>query len=167
MEGLFNPTSILLHMLNAAILLTALYFLLYKPVRKFMHKREQGVADALDNVKVQRASLETEKQQAAAEVEKARQLAAETVQKSVTQAQEQAQTVLTQAQENADAMLRQARKEAEHMRETALDDMREEVTDLSVAISAKLLGREVKGEDHEKLIDEFLKKVQPDEPHES
>lgn len=39
MEELFNPVSILLHVVNAVILLTALYFLLYKPVRKFMNAR--------------------------------------------------------------------------------------------------------------------------------
>ncbi len=49
MEGLFNPTTILLHMANAAMLLAALYFLLYKPVKKFLKAREDKVAAQLDS----------------------------------------------------------------------------------------------------------------------
>ena len=37
MEGLFNPHSIVLHIINAAILLVALYFLLLKPLASLLH----------------------------------------------------------------------------------------------------------------------------------
>ena len=49
MEGLFNPLSILLHTLNALLLFAAIYFLLYKPVKKFLDKRSEGIAQALQS----------------------------------------------------------------------------------------------------------------------
>ena len=49
MEGLFNPLSILLHTLNALLLFAAIYFLLYKPVKKFLDKRSEGIAQTLQN----------------------------------------------------------------------------------------------------------------------
>ncbi len=56
MEGMFNPLSILLHVVNAAILIVALYFLLYKPVRRYMSKRSEGVARELQDVSMRRRS---------------------------------------------------------------------------------------------------------------
>ena len=46
---MFNPTTIMFHMINTALLLAALYYLLYKPVRKFLRAREDKVAGQLDN----------------------------------------------------------------------------------------------------------------------
>lgn len=159
MEGMFNPLSILLHILNAAILLTALYFLLYKPVRKYMNARAEGVAQELKRVEDAKSDLEIVHKQAQDELAAARKQAAETVAASVSQAQEQAQHVLEEARQNADDLMNQTRTEADALMKNARDEMRGEVANLSVNIAGRLLQREVKKEDHEKLIDDFLKKV--------
>ena len=40
-----DPQQILLHWMNLAILIGGLYFLLYKPVKQFMEKREAHYKD--------------------------------------------------------------------------------------------------------------------------
>ena len=51
-----NLTQIFLHLLNFLILFAILYFLLYKPVKNFMEKREKTYRDmddeARDNLRV-------------------------------------------------------------------------------------------------------------------
>ncbi|MCE5344268.1 MAG: F0F1 ATP synthase subunit B [Eubacteriales bacterium] len=156
---MFNPLSILLHVVNAAILIVALYFLLYKPVRRYMDKRSTGVARELQDVSDAQEKLREEQQKAQEELEAARKQAADVVAKSVAQAQEQAQHILEEAHGNAELTLRQARTESEFMRKNARDQMRDEVAVLSVQLAGKILQREVKQADHAKLVDEFLKKV--------
>jgi len=159
-EGLFNPLSILLHIVNAAILLVALYFLLYRPVRKFMNNRSAGVAKELQDVMDAQEKLRVEQNEAQDEVKAARKLAADTVAQSVAQAQEQAQHILTDAHSDAELTIKQARAETEFMRNNARNEMRDEVANLSVELAGRILQREVKQEDHAKLVEDFLKKVE-------
>ena len=160
MEELFNPLSILLHVVNAAILLVALYFLLYRPVRKFMNNRSAAVAKELQDVMDAQEKLRVEQNDAQEEVKSARKQAAEVVAQSVAQAQEQAQHILEEAHSDAELTLRQARTETEFMRRNARNEMRDEVANLSVELAGKILQREVKQDDHAKLVDDFLKKVE-------
>lgn len=159
MEGFLNPISIVLHMINAAILLGALYFLLLKPVRRFMNARTDSIQKQLDQVATAKAGLDQERQLAQQDVLAARKTAADTMSQSVARADDQAQKLLEEAHTNAENILSQARSEAEQMRQSAREDMRGEVAGLSVALAGKLLKREVTPQDHEKLIEEFLKKV--------
>ena len=91
MEGMFNPLSILLHVINAAILLVSLYFLLYKPVRKYMDARSARVAKELQDVMDAQDQLRVEQAKAQEEIQADRDRAAELMAQSVSQAQEQAQ----------------------------------------------------------------------------
>lgn len=157
---MFNPLSILLHVVNAAILLVALYFLLYRPVRKYMNNRTAGVANELQGVKDAQDQLRAKQDQVQEEVMAARKQAADVVAQSVAQAQEQAQHILQDAHVDAERTLRQARTESDFMRKNARDEMRDEVASLSVELAGKILRREVKQEDHAKLVEDFLKKVE-------
>ena len=157
---MFNPLSILLHVVNAAILLVALYFLLYKPVRRFMNKRSAGVAKELQDVANAQEQLLKEQEKAQEEIKAARKQAADVVAQSVSQAQEQAQHILEDAHSEAELTLRQARTESEFMRKNARNEMRDEVATLSVELAGKILQREVTLDDHAKLVDDFLKKVE-------
>ena len=160
MEGMFNPLSILLHVVNAAILLVALYFLLYKPVRKYMNARSAGVAKELQDVLDAQEQLRLEQNKAQDEIQAARKQAADVVAQSVAQAQEQAQQILEDAHSDADMAIKRARTESEFMRKNARNEMRDEVANLSVILAGKILQREVKQDDHAKLVDDFLKKVE-------
>ncbi len=159
MEGMFNPLSILLHVANAAILLVSLYFLLLKPVRKFMDARTERVNAQLRSVDDAKEALEEQKKIMENEVLAAQKTAADTVAESVVQAREQARKVIQEAHTDAEHVLKQAQMEAESMRKSAREEMRGEVAGLSVALAGKLLQREVTEKDHEKLVEEFLKKV--------
>ena len=157
---MFNPLSILLHVVNAAILLVALYFLLYKPVRKYMNARSAGVAKELQDVLDAQEQLRLEQNKAQDEIQAARKQAADVVAQSVAQAQEQAQQILEDAHSDADMAIKRARTESEFMRKNARNEMRDEVANLSVILAGKILQREVKQDDHAKLVDDFLKKVE-------
>ena len=159
MEGLFNPLSILLHVINAIILLVALYFLLLRPVRRFVNARSENIEAHLISITAAEHEVEQKRLDAREIIAEARKAAEDTAAKSITQAHEQAQKVLEDAHKAAAFIIKQANLDADSMRKKARDEMCSEVANLSLLLASKLLKREVKQQDHDQLVDEFLKKV--------
>ncbi len=159
MEGLFNPLSILLHTINALILFVALYFLLYKPVRKFLRAREERIGARLDeaanaeqNADATRETIAQQKLGAAHEVAG---ILADGQQKLKIQ-QDQ---MLAAARAEAEEILKSARLEADALLSGAHDAMQAQAASLALDIARAVLAREVRPEDNARLIDDFLKKV--------
>lgn len=130
--------QILLHWMNLAILTGGLYFLLYKPVKRFMEQREAHYRDldAQSAEKLREAErIKTEYQAkldgAAEEIRQARAKAQAAVQQSV---EEQ----LAQAQTQAQQMIAHARTEAEQSRERVMRESQKELRKLAAAASKKL-----------------------------
>ena len=159
MEGLFNPTTILLHMLNTALLLVALYYLLYKPVKKFLKKREDKIGAQLDNANLREKQamelLEARKKQlegAAAEV-------TELIRTGEKRGKARADEITSLAQEEARRIQDKAQAHAESMEQNAQVELFEKAANLSVDIAQMVLEREVTVEDHKRLLEEFFEKA--------
>lgn len=159
MEGLFNPVTILLHMINAVILLVALNFLLYKPVRKFTTARADEIKAQMQSAR--EAEEQSQKLVAASEqkLREADQEALSTIAKGAQRAQEQAKQILSAAQRETEQTVAQAKQEVDTMLANAHESMADEAAALAVEIAAKMLAREVKLDDHRQLVDDFVKKV--------
>ena len=159
MEGLFNPVTIMLHVLNTAVLFVALYFLLYRPVRRFLDRRRQGVLKDIEdarNLKAQAdAALAESRERLNASYSEAISKAA----KIQEQAAENAKKIVEAAKEEAERIIQNAHKAADEAIKSNEQAMRDFAASLAVDISAKILGREITDDDNLRLIDDFLKEV--------
>ncbi len=159
MEELFNPTTILLHIINAVILMAALYFLLYKPVRKFTTARAQGIEDQMKNAQDTQNKAHDQWTASQQKMKDADREAMAVISQGAEKAQAQAQDIIKSARVQAEQIVAQARQEAHALLYSAHEAMADEASVLAIEIAAKVLSREVRTEDHQQLIDEFLKKV--------
>ena len=57
------------------------------------------------------------------------------------------------------AMMNNETKAAELEKKKAADDIKSEIVDVSMLISEKMIGRELKEEDHRELIDSFINDI--------
>ena len=151
-----DPQQILLHWMNLAILAGGLYFLLYKPVKEFIAKREayykelDGQAqDKLARAEELKAEYQAKLDGAGEEIRQARARAQQSAQQS---AQEQ----LDQAQEQANQIVAHAHVEAERVREQGLRDSQQELRrladsdlDKAVGMGARLAMQEMVQRDKE------------------
>ena len=146
-----NLQQILLHLFNFAILGFGLYFLLYKPVKKFMDGRTaqyQAMKDEAD------ACLERAKE---TEALSAAQFA--NLDNEMTEARRQAlaetDTIsarrLAEAEEQARKILLDARENAIRERDALMVSAREEVSEMAIAAVKKLMNETVS-----ESYDEFL-----------
>ena len=159
MEGLFNPTTILLHMFNTALLLAALYYLLYKPVKRFLKAREDKVAgqldEAADSQKKAAELLDERKKQlngAASEI-------AGLIRTGEAQGKARADAMIAAAESDARQIAEKAKVHVRIMEQNAQQELYEDAAKLSVQIASMVLEREITIEDHKRLLKEFLEKA--------
>lgn len=143
--------QILLHLLNFAILAFGLYFLLYKPVKKFMDQRAAHYRDmdAEAREKLDRAAAMEEDYQAriaSAEAEIMQMKA-----KAAKETEETAGRQLQQARAQAEKILSDARVNAEAERGKIIADAQTEIMELASLAAEKLVQDSL-----ERAYDEFL-----------
>ena len=126
--------QILLHWLNLAILAGGLYFLLFKPVKQFMEKREdhyremeEQAAGKLREAERIQESYRQKLEKAGEEIHAARQMV-----------QQSAEEQLAQAQKQAKEIVAQARAQAEHTKEQAMKESQRELKKLATEAAEKI-----------------------------
>ena len=159
MEGIFNLNTILLHMLNAVLLFIALYFLLYKPVRKFMKKRSDEVAEEFASADNQLRAAEETKQQAEQQKRQAEQAALSAREQSIAAARQQAEKIYQDAEADAQRIREKAQEDAERMLKEAQEQAADKVGAMAVEMAEMLLRRTVTQQDHDRLTKEFFESV--------
>lgn len=153
---LLNFRDILLHMLNAAILIVAVRFLLYKPVRKFMTARSEKLTEQITAAQQAREQAEDARRELAEAQQRAQALAA---QQEAEQLSRRSDAVLHKAREDAAQLVSQARGEAEAIRKQAQEDVQREAVAMAVDMTEKMLGRELKDPDNQQMVRDILTKV--------
>ena len=131
--------QILLHLLNFVILAGGLYFLLYKPVKKFMlarkkqyEEREAESQRLLAEAEALKARTEEKYRQADEEIQHRREQASEELEAEKRQQ-------LTEARAQARQILSTASKTAEMRTQKAVEESREEIRSLAVGMVERLI----------------------------
>ena len=131
--------QILLHLFNFAILACGLYFLLYKPVKKFMAWRKTQY----DEREAEAARNESEAEALKRKYEQMIREAEEEIQRRKEQASEELEAEkrqqLDDARKEARKIINTAKKTAEIRSQKVLDDAHEEIRSLAVGMVEKLV----------------------------
>ena len=162
MEGLsaiINPVSLLMHLVNIVILSIVFRLLLYKPVAKFMKSRQERFAKEREELDAEKAEADAIRAQGDEILHKARSDAETQVAQIMAQADKDAKSIREEAQKQAGVIIENAKQEAQEEKRRQLEAMHDQVMELSVALASRILEREIKPEDHQKLMEEFLSEV--------
>ena len=148
-----------IHILNAIVLYFVLRLLLYKPILKFMKKREKSFSDKVELLDTQEKELVQQKQQYDQMMSDAQSQAAAILTRSNEMARGHAKELIDDAKEQSRELVLRARKEIAIEKEQTQLGMKSEIVDMAVQIAEKVLKREVSAEDNQKVIDEFFERV--------
>lgn len=162
MEGIFeivSPLSLVMHLINLIILYIVFKIFLYKPVAKFMKQRAERIAAERAQLDADKAEVASVRERSNDIIKQARADAEDQVAQMLVQADIDAKAIRSQAEKQAGEILDNARAEAELEKKRQLDALHEQVLALSVQLASRILEREVKPEDHQKLMEEFLAEV--------
>lgn len=130
--------QILLHWMNLAILTGGLYFLLYKPVKQFMAKREEYYKGLERQAQDKLAQADEKLAQAQAKLDGADEEIRQHRIKAQQSLQQSTEDQLSQAKAQAEQILLHARAEAEHDRDEILHSSQRELRNLAAAATRKM-----------------------------
>lgn len=133
-----DPQQILLHWMNLAILVGVLYFLLYKPVKQFMAKREEHYRQLEQQAQDKLAEADRIHTEYKEKLEGAEEEIRQSRAKAQQALQQSAQEQLDQAQAQAKLIVAHANAEAERTREQALYDSQQDIRRLAETAAKRL-----------------------------
>jgi F-type H+-transporting ATPase subunit b len=155
-----NLGYLISQIVNFTLLAALLYVVAYKPVLRMLDDRsariEKGLEDAQEASR-RAAEMEQEFDQRMVEARKQGQ---EIIAQSTQMSEKARQEILATAREEARAEVDKAREEIARERDMAMAELRQQVADLSLTISEKVIGEALDEGAQRRLIDEFLQQTE-------
>jgi len=135
--------SLLYQLINFIVLLIALNFILFRPIRKIMQERDLGISTSFEDAKVAQDRVKSLLDNYNASLAEAKQKAATTYNTLYQQGLDAQRDMIASERTKAGEMLDKARAEIATASTAARADLRKEAERLSLEITSKLLGRAV------------------------
>lgn len=129
----------------------------FGPITKALADRDAKVENAIAAADTARRQADEQMAAAKTELERARNDAKRMVDEATARAERQAQDALAKAKDDADRQLRRARDEIAAEKQKALAEIRNEVVDLTIQSTGRLLRREVNDDAHRQVVTDFLR----------
>lgn len=151
-----NPWTALFILLNTLTIYFVAKKFLFGPVMKIIADRQQeidGMYAAANDAQQQAEAMQTEYRQKLAS---AQQTSERLVKEAMARGQAREEEIIRKANEDAAAIMTKANADIALEKKKALNDAKDEISDLAMAIAGKVVGRELKTEDQAKLIDSFI-----------
>ena len=139
------------------ILVIVLWKLVLKPVNNMIAKRQEEIRGKIDDV--DRKSLESSKylEEQKKSIDKARIEAKKIIDEGKEAARKIKEEIESQASEKSKLMLEDALTEIRSEKDRSINDVKDEMVDIALAASQKMISKTLSEEDHKKLIEESLK----------
>lgn len=154
-----NFWTALFVLLNTLLIYFVAKKFLFKPVMKMIKDRQdeidtmyQQAGDAKDAALALEAEYKEKIAQAALTGERM-------VKEAVERGQHREEEILRQANLEAEAMKAKASADIAREKKKALNDAKDEISGIAIAIAEKVVGREVNAQDHSALVDGFIDRL--------
>lgn len=151
-----NPWTALFTLLNTVALFLVLKKFLFQPVMKMIRDRQKEIDDAYADADRAKRDAELLHMEYTQKLTDAQAAGDQIVQEAVARGQRREEEILRQAAQDADALRSKASADIQREKKQAINDAKNEISDMAMAIAAKVVGRELNGDDQARLIDGFL-----------
>ncbi len=129
---------------------------LFKPILKVLENRRVKIERLVTDTEKDRAEAEKQVAEANRMLHQSGREAADILSNAKNQAELQREEILADARREASAMVSRADGEIGRLKTSMLNEVRDEVADLSVAIASKVIGKALDEQRQRELVDQFL-----------
>jgi F-type H+-transporting ATPase subunit b len=144
---------------NFIILVIAMYYLMYKPIKETMDKRQNKIKDDIETAQQLKADADQMKADITAELAKSRTTAQEIIARAEKTADVQKEEIVSSAHAEAQKMIDKANAEIREEKEKALSEIRDEAATLAMMAASKLIERSLNDADHKQLVDKYIEEA--------
>jgi F-type H+-transporting ATPase subunit b len=154
----FNWTLVI-NLLEFAVLLVLLRWILWKRVVKYLDQRRELIASRMAAAKMSEEKAAELVGQRETELAAVKRESAQILEEVRERAEKSLEEAKVRAREEADRILADARAQMEHERDRVLADLKAQYAEMVVLGTERVLSREVRIEDHRRLFDQLLEEI--------
>src|SRR5437868_10748275 len=154
-----DPGLFIWTILTFLVLLGLLAKFAWKPLLEALDTRQNAIRKSLDDAQQARQELERLNAESAQMIARSRQEADAIITQSRADGDRLREEIRQKARAEADLIVKNAERQIQLETSRALQQIRHEAADLSVAIASKLIQRNLSKEDNQRLIDEALSQL--------
>ena len=141
-----------------AVLIVGKKFL-WGPVMKMIQDRQQEIDDMYSEADTARVSAKAMEEEYKQKLSAAMETGERIVKDATARGQAKEEEILRQANAEASAMLSKAAADIAMEKKKAINDAKDEISGMAMAIAEKVVGRELTAADQSKLVDEFINEL--------
>jgi F-type H+-transporting ATPase subunit b len=142
------------------ILLALLARFAWRPLLDALEKRQDAIRTSLDDARKAKEELARLQAESARILAEARTEAANIISSTRSDAARFGDEMKQKARADAEVLVRNAQREIDTQTNRAIETIRREAIDLSVAVASKILRRDISKADNERLVDETIREMQ-------
>ena len=151
--------TVIVELITFLVMLAILARWVYPEIVRLAEARQRAVAEQLAEAEKARKDAEARLEEAKQKLDEARRTAQQVVDQATKTGEQVRQDLKTKAEDDARRIGENARKEIEAERSRALQSARDEVADLVVVATQKVIGESLDDPKHRQLIDRAIKEV--------
>ncbi len=129
---------------------------LFKPVMKMIEDRQKEIDDLYADAGKAKENAQALQEEYTQKLAAAAATGEEMVQQAVERGQKREDEIIRQANERAEAIMEKANADIAQEKKKAINDAKDEISVIAIAIAEKVVDRELNAADHEKLVDSFI-----------
>lgn len=139
------------------LLLVGLYFLAWGPIMEGLAKREANINSLIANAEKSSADAASKLREYELKLEVAAQEAQNMLAQARKDAEVAGQKIISEAQAEATRQKQQALADIDSAKRVALSELSSKSTELAFTLAKRIVGRELRTEDHQQLVADVLK----------
>lgn len=144
---------------NLLILYLFLKKLLFKPLKNMIDSRQKEIDDMYADAEGSRTEAAELKLEYEARLENANNESEEILKNAMRRAKLREEEILKEANEKAARTVERAYEQVELEKKRAINEVKNEVSEMAVGIAAALIERDVSGDEHKEFIDSFIENM--------
>ena len=151
-----NFWTALVTLINFLLLFFVAKHFLIGPVMKIIKDRQDEIDGLYTDANAAKADAQAMQAEYQAKLNDAQATSDRIVKEAVARGQAREEEIIRQANADASAIMDKASADIAMEKNKALNDAKDEISDIAMAIAGKVVGRELNAADQSKLVDEFI-----------
>ena len=151
-----NPWSALFTLINTLTVFFVAKKFLFVPVMNLIEDRQKEIDDMYTDAGKAKEDAQAMRSEYEHKLSDAQATSDRLVKEAVARAQHREEEIIRQANASASAILDKANADIALEKKKAINDAKDEISGISMAIAEKVVGRQLTAEDQSKLISDFI-----------
>ena len=151
-----NFWTALVTLINFLVLFFVAKKFLIGPILNMIEDRQKEIDDLYSDANAAKSDAQSMQAEYQAKLDAAQTTSEHIVKEAVARGQAREEEIIRQANAEASAIMDKASADIAMEKKKALNDAKDEISEIAMAIAGKVVGRELQAADQSKLVDEFI-----------